>query len=109
VTTSRHYPAVDFPTVTPPTTSVPVERTRSCRCGYKKSSGDWTSFAGAGYWLNPGPGNRDFWYVGWAVQRQVAKNLSVGAEIFHQTPNAIGGKDQTGFDVGLTYDPDRAQ
>jgi hypothetical protein len=63
-----------------------------------------TSFAGVGYWFNPRPGNRDFWYLGWAVQRQIAKNLSIGGEIFHQTPSAIVGKDQTGFDLGLTYD-----
>jgi hypothetical protein len=70
----------------------------------QKSIGGWTSFAGVGYWFNPGPGNRDFWYLGWAVQRQIAKNLSIGGEIFHQTPSAIVGNDQTGFDVGLTYD-----
>jgi hypothetical protein len=80
------------------------ERTRFCRYGWQKSSGDWTNFAGGGYWFNPGQGNRSFWYVGWAVQRQILKNLSVGGEIFHQTPITIGGKDQTGFNLGLTYD-----
>jgi hypothetical protein len=30
--------------------------------------------------------------------------LSVGAELFHQTANTVGSKDQTGFNLGLTYD-----
>jgi hypothetical protein len=70
----------------------------------QKSLGDWTSFAGGGYWINPGPGNRGFWYFGWAVQRPIAKNLSVGGELFHQTAATVGAKDQTGFDLGLVYD-----
>ena len=43
-------------------------------------------------------------HVGWALQRQVAKNLAVGAEIFNQTPSPQGVKGQTGFNVGITYD-----
>ena len=98
------YPAVDFPTGNAAHTLGTGRTHAFLPLWLQKSIGDWTSFAGVGYWLNPGPGNRDFWYLGWAVQRQIAKNLSIGGEIFHQTPNAIVGKDQTGFDVGLTYD-----
>lgn len=98
------YPAVDFPTGSA-ANSLGTGRTHAfLPLWLQKSIGDWTSFAGAGYWFNPGPGNHDFWYLGWAVQRQIAKNLSIGGEIFHQTSNTIGGKDQTGFDVGLTFD-----
>lgn len=70
----------------------------------QKSVGDWTTFAGAGYWINPGPGNRNFWYFGWVVQRPITQNLSLGGELFHQTATTAGSKDQTGFDLGLTYD-----
>jgi hypothetical protein len=28
----------------------------------------------------------------------------MGAEIFHQTTDTVGGKDQTGFDIGAIYD-----
>jgi hypothetical protein len=70
----------------------------------QKSVGDWTTFAGAGYWINPGPGNRNYWYFGWVVQRPITQNLSLGGELFHQTATTAGSKDQTGFDLGLTYD-----
>jgi len=54
--------------------------------------------------VNPGVGNRNYWYFGWALQRQLARNVAVGAELFHQTASTVGGKDQTGFDLGVTYD-----
>ena len=36
-------------------------------------------------WVNPGAGNRDYWYVGWEVQRRLA-DLALGAEIFYRSP-----------------------
>lgn len=56
---------------------------------------------GVGY---PGPGNRNDWYLGWAVQRSISDNLSLGGELFHLTTTTVGSKDQTGLDLGLTYD-----
>jgi ribosomal protein S6E (S10) len=38
------------------------------------------------------------------VQRSITDNLSLGGELVHQTATTVGGKDQTGFDLGLTYD-----
>jgi hypothetical protein len=98
------YPAVDFPT---------GDASRNLGGGHvrlflplwlQKSFGKWTTFAGPGYWINPGIGNRNFWYYGWALQYQVAENLSLGGEIFHQTADTVDGKAQTGFDLGMTYD-----
>jgi hypothetical protein len=98
------YPAIDFPT---------GDAARSLGTGHthgflpiwvEKHVGDLTTFAGIGYWINPGVGNRDYWYLGWAAQWQIADNLAIGGEIFHQTPNAVGVKDQTGVDLGAIYD-----
>jgi hypothetical protein len=98
------YPALDLPT---------GNAARNLGAGHtrvflpvwlQKGFGRWTTFAGAGYWINPGSGNRDFWYFGWAVQRQIADNLAVGGELFHQTANTLNGKDQTGFNLGIVYD-----
>jgi|SRR5450631_1420227 len=36
----------------------------------QKSFGPWTTFGGGGFWANPGAGNRDYWYLGWEVQRR---------------------------------------
>lgn len=98
------YPAVDFPTGNA-ARSLGTGRTHVfLPIWLQKSLGEWTTFAGAGYWINPGAGNRDYWYFGWAMARRVADNLTVGAELFHQTAATDGAKDQTGFDLGATYD-----
>ena len=70
----------------------------------QKSVGKWTTFGGGGYWINPGTGNRNYWYLGWAITRQISKDLTVGGELFHQTSDIIAGHDQAGFDIGLIYD-----
>jgi hypothetical protein len=70
----------------------------------QKDWGDWTSYGGGGYWFNPGAGNQNYWFVGWLLQNQVTKQLALGAEVFHQTADTIGGKDTTSFNVGGIYD-----
>jgi hypothetical protein len=72
----------------------------------QKSWGKWTSYGGGGYWYNPGIGNRNYWFAGWQVQRSLSKQLTLGAEIFHATPNTVDGSDRTGFNLGLMYDFD---
>ena len=70
----------------------------------QKDWGDWTSYGGGGYWINPGAGNQNYWFVGWLLQNQVTKQLALGAEVFHQTADMIGGKGMTSFNVGGVYD-----
>jgi hypothetical protein len=80
----------------------------------EKKSGLWTTYGGGGYTINPGPGNRDFWFIGWLLQRQVTDSLALGVELFHQTASGtsapgsvgfpIGTKDTTGFNIGAIYD-----
>ena len=70
----------------------------------QKDVGDWTTFGGGGYWINPGPGNKNHWFVGWVLQRKITDKLALGVELFHQTPSEIGGMQSTGFNVGGIYD-----
>jgi hypothetical protein len=71
----------------------------------QKDFGDWSTFGGGGFWINPGPGGaRNFWFAGWVLQRKVTDSLALGVELFHQTPNVIGGQQSTGFNVGGVYD-----
>lgn len=65
-----------------------------------KDIGDWTSYGGGGYWINPGEGNRDWWFTGLMLQRQLTNSFALGAEIFHQTPDAVDGPPSTGFNIG---------
>jgi hypothetical protein len=70
----------------------------------QKSYGPWTTYGGGGYWINPGPGNRDWGYVGWLVQRQLLPSTSAGAEVFHTTVQTVGGEAETRFNIGLVVD-----
>ncbi|HXS42321.1 MAG TPA: hypothetical protein VN766_19160 [Stellaceae bacterium] len=70
----------------------------------QKSFGKWLTYGGGGYWINPGFGNKNYWFAGWLLQRQVTDNLALGGEIFHQTADTVGGADQTGFNLGGIYD-----
>jgi hypothetical protein len=66
----------------------------------QKSWGPWTTYGGGGYWLNPGTGNRNYWFLGWEVQRDMSKHLTLGAEVFHQTRSQAGGESHTGLNAG---------
>ena len=73
----------------------------------QKTLGTWTTYGGAGYWINPGAGNRNWWFMGWLIQKQVRPNLTVGAEIFHETAQTSGGGSATKANVGIIWDLDK--
>lgn len=75
----------------------------------QKSYGTWTTYGGGGYWINPGAGNRNWWFTGWLVQKQVRPGLTVGAEIFHETPQSDGGQSNTKINVGVIWDLDETR
>ncbi len=81
----------------------------------QKSFGEWTTYGGGGYWLNQGDdtANRNYWFFGWLLQKQVTRQLAIGAEIYHQTStvafgatNPIFTQPTTGFNIGAIYDFD---
>src|ERR1700709_1733403 len=69
----------------------------------QKDFGAWSLFGGGGYTINPGAGNRDFWQSGLALTRNITARLSLGAEITHQSPDAIGARSTTALGVGGIY------
>ncbi len=73
----------------------------------QKSFGKWTTYGGGGYWLTHAAGNGNYWSYGAAVQRQVADNMMLGAELYHQNAYTTGGSNNpatTGFNIGGGYD-----
>ena len=70
----------------------------------QKSFGPWTTYGGGGYWVNPGDGNRNFWFFGWQAQRRLGEVVTVGAEIFHTSASEVGGQGETRFNLGLVAD-----
>jgi hypothetical protein len=109
------YPLVELPT---------GDESHALGAGYlrayfpvwiQKSFGDWTTYGGGGYWINHGDDtvNRDYWFFGWLLQKQVTKQLAIGGEIYHQTStvafgatNPIYTQPTTGFNIGAIYDFD---
>jgi hypothetical protein len=75
----------------------------------QKSAGPWTTYGGGGYWINPGAGNRNWWFAGWLVQRQVRPDFAVGLEIFHETAQTDGGGADTKMNLGLVWDLDETR
>ncbi len=69
----------------------------------QKDFGPWSLFGGGGYQINPGAGNRNYWTGGLGITREIGDRLSVGAEIYHQTPDEVPGRSFTGANIGLTY------
>ncbi|HJX65317.1 MAG TPA: hypothetical protein VJ860_15350 [Polyangia bacterium] len=70
----------------------------------QKSFGPWMTYGGGGYWINPGEGNRNYWYVGWLVQRRLASRATLGTELFYTTPDRVDGNGDLRFNVGLVVD-----
>lgn len=70
----------------------------------QKDFDPWQTYGGGGYWNNPGNGNQNYWFFGWALQRKITDDLTLGGEVFHQTADKIGGQDTTGFNLGGSYD-----
>lgn len=70
----------------------------------QKSWGDthrpWTVYGGAGYWLHPGTGHRDWWYAGAVLQHQVSTRVTLGAEVFHGTPSEVETRGSTWLNLG---------
>ena len=60
----------------------------------QKSFGPWTTYGGGGAVLNPAPGQRDYPFGGWLVQRDFGPHLTLGGEVFGQG-RATG--DERGF------------
>jgi hypothetical protein len=66
----------------------------------QKSWGPWTSYGGGGYWINPGDGNKNWWFFGWEVQREISKALTLGGELIYKTADTDDGDNSFGFNIG---------
>lgn len=64
---------------------------------------DWTLYGGGGYWINPGPGHKNYWFAGAVLQRKITDDLSVGVELNHESADALNDRDTSAFNVGATY------
>lgn len=99
----RGLSAAIFPRVILPTaTHSPGEKTRFLLPLWvgKDFAGGTSLFGGGGYMINPGAGNRDFWQAAVALTHDLGNEISVGAEVARQGPDAVGGTAQTRAGLG---------
>lgn len=52
----------------------------------QKSFGDWTTYGGGGYFLNRGGDDRDYWFVGGLLQRQLTESCQSPGRFFIKRP-----------------------
>jgi hypothetical protein len=71
-----------------------------------KDIGKWTVFGGGGYQINPGPGNRNWWFAGVATTYEINSQWTVGAEVFRMTADASDGTSSVAFNLGVIYNID---
>jgi len=66
----------------------------------QKSWDPWTTYGGAGYWINPGTGNKNWLFLGWELQRDFGKNLTLGGEVFYHEASTTAESNGAGFNLG---------
>lgn len=62
--------------------------------------GKWSIFGGGGYLIHPGPRNRNAWQEGVAVTNRLSDAFTLGAEVFHEGADTIGGHGSTTIGLG---------
>jgi hypothetical protein len=69
----------------------------------QKSFGEWKTYGGGGYALNQAPGQHDYFFAGWLLQREITKQLTLGGEIFTQGKTETDGRPATFYNLGGYY------
>lgn len=66
----------------------------------QKSWDKITTYGGAGYWINPGENNKNWFYSGWEIQYEFSPLLTLGGEAYYHTADALDTKSVTAFNLG---------
>jgi hypothetical protein len=69
----------------------------------QKSWDKWTLYGNIGYWRQTAAGKRDYWYSGAVLEREFSEQISLGAELFGNTPTERSGRANVAFNVGGTW------
>jgi len=66
----------------------------------QKSWGKLTTYAGGGFWYNPGTTQKNWVFTGWEVQYDFSNVVTLGGEFYYQTADAEDSKSKGGFNIG---------
>ena len=66
----------------------------------QKSWGKFTSYAGGGFWYNPGAGQKNWTFEGWELQYDFSEVVTLGGELYHQSADSQDSPSSSGFNLG---------
>jgi len=93
------FPVVEIPTISDPRFA--DQKTQVfLPVWFQKSWNKFTSYGGAGYWINPGSGNKNWVFAGWQAQYDFSEFLTLGSELYYHTAPTTEDKSITGFTIG---------
>jgi hypothetical protein len=69
----------------------------------QKSWEKWTLYGNVGYWWQGAHETRNYSYAGAVLEREINERLTLGAELFGNSPKERGGRSELAFNVGGTW------
>ena len=97
------YPAVIFPTGSAAKGLGNGQVSYQFPIWLEKNWGSWSSYGGGGWTLNRAPGQRDYFYGGWQLQKKLNDRWTLGGEIYSQGASGAGSAGYTALNFGGSY------
>ena len=69
----------------------------------QKSWDKWTLYGNIGYWWQTGADTRDYVYAGAVLEREINERLTLGVELFGNSPKERGGRSDIAFNFGGSW------
>jgi Putative MetA-pathway of phenol degradation len=66
----------------------------------QKSWGKWTLYGNVGFWWRNAADTRNYVYAGAVLEREINERLTLGVELFGNSPKERGGHSDAAFNVG---------
>jgi len=69
----------------------------------QKSWGQWTIYGNIGYWWQNAAETRNYGYAGAVLEREINGRLTLGVELFGNSPKERGRRSEVAFNIGGTW------
>ncbi|HEV8619056.1 MAG TPA: transporter [Candidatus Udaeobacter sp.] len=69
----------------------------------QKNWDKWTLYGNVGFWWQTGAETRNYAYAGAVLEREINEQLTLGAELFGNSPKERGGRSDLAFNLGGTW------
>jgi Putative MetA-pathway of phenol degradation len=69
----------------------------------QKTWDKWTLYGNVGFWWRTGAETRNYFYASAVLEREISKRLTLGVELFGNSPTEPGGDSDVGFNVGGSW------